>query len=637
MAAPIFIRELRLDAPTDSKVYRFDPGVNLILGSVGTGKTSMLQVIKYALGGNATLSRAVRETVVATTLSVQFGSQRMLIHRALGEPGLQITDDDGTLAYSAVGQRSLTPVSDRYLDALAIPRIRLPRSRSRPTSDTVSVSFWDVFEYLYLNQTQMDTSIVHHTDSVRDAKRRATFELLYGITDEDLARLEVERGKLRSDISAAKRRIESIGQFLTASKVPAEAELRLALEKVSAEALSADGKLASLKREGRQETPKADQDRLELLALQGQLVDLHDRRNAAERELTSLASVAAQLQLELERLERASVATEFLAPIEYRQCPRCLQSIASRSPAPGSCPVCLQPDRQAPSADEIQAETERVQAQFAETQALEALALSERAAADLAIGGISARVEILQKRIDDQSSLYVSRQFAAIERASGDVASLEARKRRVAEMLEYRVELRAGQAEVKSMQSRLEQVDRGIRAAQAALGLARKKIDDLSSLFGDLIGNFDYPWLSASSDSNKAFIDPNTYLPEVLGETFEEASGGSRTLINLAYHLAALRYALQEQTTLLPLFAIIDSPRKNLGLQNPADRVRGERIYDRLATMDAAYLGSFQMIVADNDDPPSVGRFRSIKFTYEHPFIPWVQHPGQGVERIVET
>ena len=637
MAAPIFIRELRLDAPTDSKVYRFDPGVNLILGSVGTGKTSMLQVIKYALGGNATLSRAVRETVVATTLSVQFGSQRMLIHRALGEPGLQITDDDGTLAYSAVGQRSLTPVSDRYLDALEIPRIRLPRSRSRPTSDTVSVSFWDVFEYLYLNQTQMDTSIVHHTDSVRDAKRRATFELLYGITDEDLARLEVERGRLRSDISAAKRRIESIGQFLTASKVPAEAELRLALEKVSAEALSADGKLASLKREGRQETPKADQDRLELLALQGQLVDLHDRRNAAERELTSLASVAAQLQLELERLERASVATEFLAPIEYRQCPRCLQSIASRSPAPGSCPVCLQPDRQAPSADEIQAETERVQAQFAETQALEALALSERAAADLAIGGISARVEILQKRIDDQSSLYVSRQFAAIERASGDVASLEARKRRVAEMLEYRVELRAGQAEVKSMQSRLEQVDRGIRAAQAALGLARKKIDDLSSLFGDLIGNFDYPWLSASSDSNKAFIDPNTYLPEVLGETFEEASGGSRTLINLAYHLAALRYALQEQTTLLPLFAIIDSPRKNLGLQNPADRVRGERIYDRLATMDAAYLGSFQMIVADNDDPPSVGRFRSIKFTYEHPFIPWVQHPGQGVERIVET
>lgn len=635
MAARFLIHELRLDAATDSATYLFQPGVNLVLGGVGTGKTSLLQVIKYTLGGSAILSRAVRDVVVATSLDLEIGGQRLLIHRGIDEQSVDVTEySGGTKAYSTTARRLEKPISDLYLELTGIPKIRLPRARSRPTKEVTTISFWDVFEYLYLRQTDMDNSIVHHSDRVMDARRRATFELLYGLTNEELAQLEVEKGSLRVDIALEVRRTNSIAEFLIASKVPAENELRLAIEGVVAACLAAKRTVEQLRMVGRQETPVADDDRHELLVRQEEFAAIQTRRSSATRDLESLDSVAAQLDLEVDRLERTAVASQILAPIEYKQCPQCLQPLSNRPHLPGHCPVCLQADRPAVSLEEIQNEAERVQSQLRETQELQAAARAGIDQMDTTLTDLAQTIESLQSRIDDQSTQYVSRNFEAIERASRELAELEARGRWLDQMLSYRVQLRAGLAEVKAKQARLREVEAAFAHASAKVAAARGKIVELSAMFDELIKGFDYPWLKGEETSH---IDPRTFLPLVAGGTFEQASGGEKTLINVAYHLAALRYALQEQASLLPLFSIIDSPRKNIGSQNPSDRAMGEKIYRRLLAMNGAQGDQFQMIVADNDPPPLPQAFNTIAFTYEKPFVPWVQHPGPDAVKPIEV
>src|ERR1035437_9399053 len=626
MGGRIFIRELRLDAATDSVAYSFQPGVNLILGGVGTGKTSLLQVMKFALGGSAILSRAVKDVVVATSIDVEIGQRRLRVHRVLDELSVDVTESSGeTTAYSTAGRRSGVPISDLYLDSDGIAKIPLLRARSRPTDEITTISFWDVFEYLYLRQTDMDNSIVHHNDRVLDARRRATFELLYGLMNEELAKLEVEKGAFRVEIPLAARRTNSISEFLTASNVPAENELRLNIEGVVAACLAAKQAVEQLRLAGRQETPIADDDRRELVGRQEEYAAMQRRRSSALRDLETLDSVAAQLDLEVDRLERAAVATQILAPIEYRQCPQCLQPLANRPHLPGYCPVCLQANRPVPSVEDIHDETERVQSQLRETEDLQASSRVGIDQLDTGLASLKKLIDGLQGRIDDQSTQFVSRNFEAIERASRELAESEARRKWLDQMLSYRVQLRAGLAELKSKQARLREVDAALAQASAKVAAARQKIAELSGLFDELIKGFEYPWLEGPGTS---FIDSRTYLPSVAGETFEQASGGQKTLINVAYHLAALRYALQEQASLLPLFSIIDSPRKNIGSENPDDRAMGEKIYRRLAAMNGAQGDQFQMIVADNDPPPSPERFHTLTFTYAKPFVPWVRHPG---------
>ena len=100
-----------------------------------------------------------------------------------------------------------------------------------------------------------------------------------------------------------------------------------------------------------------------------------------------------------------------------------------------------------------------------------------------------------------------------------------------------------------------------------------------------------------------------------------------KTLVNDAYHLAALRYALVYADSLMPLLQVIDSPRKNLG-SGPEDRVLSENLYRRIRVLQDAFNDSFQMIVADNDAPDIAREFSTTLLGYENPSIPFADHPG---------
>ncbi|MFN8063142.1 MAG: AAA family ATPase, partial [Vicinamibacterales bacterium] len=65
------LRTLRLVRADENQQWHFRPGVTVIVGPVGVGKTSLFEMVKYGLGGNGLLSDAVKQVAVRIELDVE--------------------------------------------------------------------------------------------------------------------------------------------------------------------------------------------------------------------------------------------------------------------------------------------------------------------------------------------------------------------------------------------------------------------------------------------------------------------------------------------------------------------------------------------------------------------------------------
>ena len=114
------------------------------------------------------------------------------------------------------------------------------------------------------------------------------------------------------------------------------------------------------------------------------------------------------------------------------------------------------------------------------------------------------------------------------------------------------------------------------------------------------------------------------------GKRLEElSSGGMKTLINDAYFLAGLTYALRAPAeTRLPPLILIDTPRKNFG-SDVDDASAAVRIYNWIRRLQDSYGAErFQLIIADNDVPSEARSLHEIRLSYSKPLIDDLPHPG---------
>lgn len=617
-------RELTLYAPDRHYTYQFVPGVNLIVGPVGSGKTSLLELLKYALGGSAVLSPAVQETVVAASVAVEIGRRSIVLLREVGSTTVTTHSSEGEQlgVHSIAAGRSNPPISDALLEWLDLPALRVPRSRRRPTSASSRLSFFDVYAYLYLSQTEIDRSVVAHLDSNRDPKRRATFELLYGLSNATLLDLDVQRGELTEERANEQRRLDSIRAFLAAAGQPNREQIRRQRELAAASVEVAQATLRALRLDARSSSHIADSGRQLLRQLQAtqdlEREDLAETVAGADR----LRSLAAQLDLDAQRIEKAISADEVMSGLEFRVCPRCLQPLEQHRVEQGACYLCLQVEDQVDLRARLEDELRRVQLQRLET--VDLLSEDERAIAELRSSTESraAEIEHVREEIDRASAEFVSPRFAAIEETSTDIGRLAAQLDDFGRIGRLWDEYGAVESRIRELDRRLEDIGARMEEARAGLNDGVERVATLATLFAEILEQFQLPWLETAT------IDLQTYLPIVNGRSFEElSSGGMKTLVNDAYHLASLRYALAYADSLLPLIQVIDSPRKNLG-SGPEDRVLSTNLYRRIRALQDAFGDTFQIIIADNDVPEIAAGFPSIELSYEEPSIPFQVHPG---------
>ncbi|MCW2983432.1 MAG: sle [Conexibacter sp.] len=633
------LRRLRVIREDGDQAWAFSTGVTVFVGPVGVGKTSLLELIKYSLGGNGVLSQAVRNTTIRVAAMVELESGTFELSRTIGPDSQFVTialGDERVRKLPIRARADRQTISDWLLDNAGIPRVRLSRTRSRRSASAkryARVGFGDIYRYMYLDQSEIDRSTVLHSDKVLNNNRMRAFEVLYGLTGPEIAELEAEIHLLEE--AAAKQRANTtvVEAFLDAtdpggSLAQAEAEAR----QVDGRVAAAEQQLAQLRRQARAASEAISGLREDLALHEHRLERARAQRAERFVQTDRLRLARAGVVADHARSLQAAAATDVFSTLSYEQCPRCLQ-LLSLDHGHERCVVCGQKEPELVTTQAIEAERSRLEQQIIETDDLIFQATQAADDLDLGIVELDRAAAHIRNLMDERAATAVTPFVEELSALSAEAARLHERRDAVRGRIsryEHLEALRTETARIAAEQDRKEAL-----LAEAIRGReeARHRVGDLSANFTDILERIDPPWYENSR------IDDRTYLPAVNGGPLEGNSAGVKTMINDAYYLANLTTALQQPAAvLLPGFLIIDSPQKNFG-SNKADRDSGRRVYSRIDVLRAEYGENVQIIIADNDLPTEFRKnFRVVKLSYEKPLLEAVAHPGEGkVETVTEA
>ena len=624
------IDAVALDTTEGTASYEIPADLTVLAGPTGVGKTTLLELVKYGLGCDGKLAPVAIDHVNDVTVDITVGSSRLRIARSVDprKRGMARVTDLITRERLPdhrvdVGQPSLNTL---LMTALGLPDDMRAAPRTGGSSNLgARISFADVFSFVYVPQSDINRDIANSQESYREPKRKAVFELLFGLTDVSILKMRTDLNALNAAIDTAETEHQTVLAFLRDSNTASRTEAEQAKAAAVADQAAAEAEQAVL-RDGID--PVTDRDTLTLRDLlteaERALADARGAVTALARQHVDYTSERRRVQTDLDRFRRMRDAGERLANIEFSVCPRCLQSLTQRPVPTGNCRVCLQPDpvTDATAGDAELYEARQLADQLAEMDdQLHALS-GQLAAATQAVTDREQLVKDLSADLDARTAARITPRLQAFSDAAQRLATARGGQQQLELVLRQWDRADDIGAAADQLRANRERLSAELASAQAYLDSLRQEIlASLNAEFQDTVTALGIPGVQAAN------IHPTNYLPLLNGRPFATFSrgGGIITATQVAYWTSLLAVALRRDDTLYPALLIIDSPRLAL---NAAEALPAA-LYRRLVTLADASPGQVQFIIADNQLPPHYrSDYAEIDFTYDAPTVATVPHPG---------
>ena len=615
--------------------YRFTSDLIVLAGPTGVGKTTLLELVKYGFGGNGKLAPKAVEAVHDVILEVTLGTSRFRLARSLDRAKARVVRVTDLVTQERLRDHYAEPSTEPSLSALLMTALGLPAdARAAATGGSSTkpgnrITFADIFSFMYVQQSEINRDIAHSQDSYLDPKRKAVFELLFGITNAEILALQSRFNKLKGDLQVTETQHQTVLSFLRNSRTEDRAVAQQSLEAAVADELEAEAVQAALREDV---DPVADRETAVLRDLLGEAEQsLADARKTAvdlARQQGECAAERRRVRGDLDRYHRMRDVGERLADFEFTLCPRCMQPLTTRPIPEGACRVCLQPD---PVHDALDGndlyEVRQLADQLDEMDGQLELLAGQLATVTQAISAREQLVKNLNADLDARTRDRVTPRLQAFSDVFQRIAAARARRQELEHVLrqwdsadDIAAEARRIRAEREEVKSELDGRAEDLRARREAL------LASLNEEFQRTVDEIGIPGVTSAS------IDTKTYLPLLDNGPYQNFShgGGIITAVQVAYWTTLLTVAIYTTGyhNDYPTLLIIDTPQL---AQN--DQVQlNNAVYHRLATQrDVGKRGEVQLIIADNAVPADYKRsFAEEEFSYERPTISSVPHPGRG-------
>ncbi|GAA1858681.1 hypothetical protein GCM10009836_43640 [Pseudonocardia ailaonensis] len=634
MTTTFKIKRLSLNTLEGQVEYAFDSPLTVLVGPVGVGKSTLFDLIKYCLGGNAQLAEIAVQSVLDVELDVEAGDEKYRIRRSLDSEKRLLARVEDLVSRDRLADHFVDPAKEPSLSSLLMRALGMsPDMRAAARTKTTArpggrITFNDIFAYMYVQQGDINQAIASSDESYREPKRKAVFELLFGLTDPSILDMRSVLGEKNGELAQAKRDYATVLDFLRDS----ETQGREAAEAALAAARNAEHyavrELGTLRDAV---DPVVDRETQTLRDLLGEA-----ERNLAEARQLTTANAQSQVDLinerrrarrEIDRLGRLRDAGQRLADFEFVSCPRCMQSLSNRVVAEGCCRLCAQldpvDDGHFPSASLDTYEERQLEDQLSEIDEQIADSAVLQVRLEEAVGHRERLVEDLSKKIEARTRDRISPQLQAFNDAANSLgearsaqATMEAVLRQWDRADDVGRSAREIAGEVEALRARLD-------GAEAQLASRKEEIlSELSDEFTATVATIGIPGVTSAS------ISMQNYLPILNGASYVKlspAGGGIRTATQVAYWITLVTVALRRRDTAYPAFLLIDSPRLSLN-DNPKLEAP---LYRRLVTQVDADGDRLQMIVGDNEIPDGYrGTYEQMDFSYDDPTVYTIAHPG---------
>lgn len=627
---------VRLDTTEGVVEYRFHSDLTVLAGPTGVGKTTLLELIKFGFGLEATLAPVAVENIDAVTIHVRIGDARLKLVRSLDRVKRRTVRVTDLITQDRLPDHNVGLDAEYSLNSLLMKSLGL-RDDLRASSEKGKragnrVTFADILTYLYIPQRQINLDIAYSQDAFRDIKRRTVFELLFGLTEAEILDLRAEANTLTNKIAVAETRHAAVIDFLHESGTGQREEAESRLHAAEASEAAAEQQLAQLRDELDPVTDSNTRALRDLLAdaergaagLASSIADI-------KRRQSQLAAERRRVEADMDRLGRMREANLVLANIEFSVCPRCMQSLEEREIPADACRVCLQPDAVDSGAFGDQYETRQLREQVQEMSEQIVALSSQRTVVEQAAAEKSRLISLLNAQIEQRTAERVSPRLQAFSDAAQALASARSEQQRWEAILRQWDVVADLHQHVRTLSSQRAQLEADIKQARQALDKRRTEIiNALSEEFATTVHTIGIPGV------NSAAIDPKKYLPVINGNVFSKKNqlgGGLTTATQIAYWCSLVTVALRTPDSLYPLFLMIDSPRMALNAATGLSKA----MYRRLTTLVGTLPGRLQVIIADNELPKEYrASYAQIDFGYASPTVSTIPHPGRKAVRTIE-
>ncbi|MGK3091819.1 AAA family ATPase [Streptomyces sp. WAC01490] len=612
--------------------YQFPSDLTVLAGPTGVGKTTLLELIKWGLGGDGQLAPVVTDKVHDLSLQIAIGEDRFRLSRSIDPKkrhNVRVTDlvTGERLPDHQVKLGEARSLNTLLMGSLGLPSdMRAAAQTGRSTKAGARISFADIYTYMYVPQSEMNRDIARSQDSYLEPKRKAVFELLFALADPELFDKRSQANTLKGSVDEAEDHHAKILQFLRDSNTQSREEAQREIEKALTAQREAEEQRAQLREDIDPVTDRETQALRDLLnEAERSLADARSVEINLGRQVEELSSERRRVSSDVARLNRMRDAGERLAQIEFTTCPRCLQALKNREVPHGHCRLCLLPDEAESTAELDQYETVQLKDQLEEMEKQLAFVEQQKQNARQLISDRQELVRHLEAAIDTRTADRVSPRLQAYSDISERIAASRTAQKHFENILQQwdRVSDLA-QAE-EDLRRRYDQLVREIDQREAELKVRRAYIvREISKEFNRVVADLGIPGVEEAS------IHETNYLPLLNGKPFRQFSrgGGIVTATQVAYWTALVAVALRERDVPYPTFLLIDSPR--LALNEEQDLSSG--LYQRLVTLAEANPGRLQIIIADHALPAEYRKdYAEIDFSYTKPTISSIKHPGKGV------
>lgn len=609
----LIISRLIIQGARRNYEVKFEEGLNLIWGDMDSGKSSILNLIDYCLGGknDTFLYGEMKRNGRIAFLEIDLNGKIFTFERDILSDSSAIRVYSGLfesrslnfpLLMAASSTDKMMPdgwVSDFILNNLGIARVSIKESRFRDDADSDRLSFRDLMKLMYLKQTRVGSDALLDSQSPTLFNKNVEIQkFVYNIYDDQLSGLNSELTKEVNELADLEKNERFIQKFLRDVNIDV-AELKLvgdAVEEQETQLAELDNSLAAMKNDFALSTDVGMVISSAVAGLRTQLKDVVGNLSDLELRYDNFVKLGNTYRFDLDALHVSRLSRSLIHPLHESNgivpCPLCASNISVVSPIVEDSDL----DNQIRSIKNRAAGIESV---LSNLRLEQARLQKEKARLHKAISDASRSFD--ENNISSISPLITSIHAIEISRTQVKLELAEAERNHSIANKYFDI---GSRIEVKSLI--ISKLRRAIKIIQEGLIGLDQVVEELSALFIAYMGR------SALQNAVGAFLD-NKFVAHFRDMSYYvTSSGGVRTIMSIGIYLTRMEFLLLKQGN-LPTFLMIDTPGQNIGRYRKSDdnsEVSDPKLYENIfkqivdVTTRAAEAGrKCQVIVVDNDIP----------------------------------
>lgn len=610
------------------KDYRvpFHPGINIIYGDADTGKSSILRLVYYLLGGKEIkLDKEITSSVKYATLELQINGLPYCISRDLFNASRDVdvysceltkistTFPEKYKSSVPKGNEQSKSLSDFLLEALEFPSVRIKQAPTKDSSETARLSFLDLFKFMYLDQDDVgSTHMLNIGNPVLETKNREVFKYIFNVLDSSISELEVDISKKTQEKTQLVSQYSAVSAFLNQTEFKSPQVLDEEISNIDAAKNEFKEQLSDLNKRTTSDSELYEGLKDALNTINLNIEQQESNRQSNLRNIERFSRLLNDYQNDIERIKAGLSSKDIIGREvnEQTNCPICETTIAIHK---------ISEKFDIPTDSRLKGELTSITRRTKDLKQLISENRADLETANSLLAELYAEKSRAREMIDDELKSSISPYLAERDAIISELAQLDERRGRAVHSLRVRNTQTAIADQIGRLAGTIENL-------KIKLDELKKNSPSLEGVINDLgIDLNDFIKEIKIKNHYGVGIDNRTFFPLVRNTEYRKInSGGLRTIVSIGHLVSILSQKLRKDTN-IPGLLMIDTVGKFLGktpesakesqletfddIDGVADPEKYKNLFEALIKTAETFDENdklCQIILVDNDIPHNV-------------------------------